>query len=384
MSPAQLDRILCVDDDPTLLHSLSLSLRRHFEVRTAASGQAGLETLRSGESFAVVISDMQMPSMSGPTFLAAVREICPDTVRIVLTGRGDQEAAIEAVNQGQIFRFLSKPCPTESLISALEVCVRQHHLITAERVLLEDTLRGSIRVLTNILSVSQPAAFGRSSRILGHVRQIAAQLGRRVDWQLECAVMLSQLGCVTLPPDTAERLYFGEKLDASERAMAAQIPDETERLLRDIPRLEGVLEILAGVRRSFEPVTGEPKGANGAALPLGSRILKLATDYEALESRGETGSKSLATLASRPGAYDPELLTAMGQVIGTCGCGARIQDLDVCDLRAGMILVDDMRGRDGRLLLARGRELTREVLTRLQNLSTTAPAGKVRVSAHDE
>jgi response regulator RpfG family c-di-GMP phosphodiesterase len=326
---------------------------------------------------------MQMPSMDGPRFLAAVREICPDTVRVVLTGRADQEAAIEAVNQGQIFRFLNKPCPTPQLVSALEVCVRQHRLLTAERVLLEDTLRGSIRVLTNILSVSQPAAFGRSSRILGHVRQLAAQLGQPVDWELECAVMLSQLGCVTLPPDTAERLYFGETLDASERAMAAQIPDETERLLRDIPRLEGVLGLLNGARRSFERMTGEPRGPTGAELPISARILKLATDYEELEARGDSGSKALATLAQRKGTYDPDLLAAMGEVIGTCGCGARIQDLDVPDLRPGMILVDDMRGRDGRLLLARGRELTREVLTRLQNLSSTAPAGKVRVSAVD-
>ena len=384
---AGLPSILCVDDDPTLLRATAVALRRHFKVTTASSGREGLEKLGSDGPFAVVVSDMQMPSMDGATFLANVCGVAPDTVRVMLTGRSDRDAAIEAVNRGHVFRFLCKPCPADTLIETLAFAVEQHRLITAERVLLEDTLRGSIRVLTNILSISQPAAFGRSSRILGHVRTLAEQAGAAVDWELEVAAMLAPLGCVTLPPDTAERLYFGEALDANERAMAERIPEETERLLRDIPRLEGVLELLAGARRGFKPQDGEPKGKNGEALPLGSRILRLATDYEELEARGEPGSKGMAMLDSRAGLYDPALLLALGdrveelgEVAGPESGGARIQELELDAIEPGMILVDDMRGRDGRLLLARGREVTREVVARLQNLTGRDRVRRVRVS----
>jgi len=379
---AELPRILCVDDDQDLLAAMALSLRRHFKVSTASSGRVGLEKLGSDGPFAVVVSDMQMPSMDGPTFLTNVRGVAPDAVRVVLTGRSDRDAAIEAVNRGHIFRFLCKPCPNDTLIETLAFAVEQHRLITAERVLLEDTLRGSIRVLTNILSISQPAAFGRSSRILGYVRALAEQAGAAVDWQLEVATMLAPLGCVTLPPATAERLYFGEALDADERAMAERIPEETERLLRDIPRLEGVLDLLACARRGFEPLAGERKGRNGADLPLGSRILHLVTDYEELEARGEPSSKAMATLVGRAGVYDPELLDALAEVTGEePGDGVRIEELELDEIEPGMILVDDMRGRDGRLLLARGREVTREVVARLQNLGTRDRVDRVRVSA---
>jgi response regulator RpfG family c-di-GMP phosphodiesterase len=377
---AELPSILCVDDEPNLLQSMALSLRRHFKVTTASSGHEGLEKLASDGPFAVVVSDMQMPSMDGPTFLANVRNMAPDVVRVVLTGRSDRDAAIEAVNLGHIFRFLCKPCPTDTLVETLAFAVDQHRLLTAERVLLEDTLRGSIRVLTNILSISQPAAFGRSSRILGYVRALGEQIGAPVDWRLECAAMLAPLGCVTLPPETAERLYFGEDLDASERAMAERIPEETERLLRDIPRLEGVLELLACARRSFEPMAGEPKGRNGDDLPLGARILRLATDYEELEARGDPSSKGMATLESRAGVYDPALLEALGEVTGTETASARVEELALDEIEPGMILVDDMRGRDGRLLLARGREVTREVVARLQNLTARDRVDHVRVS----
>jgi len=379
----ELERVLCVDDEPEILRSLTLTLRKRYAVTTAPSGAAGLEKLASEGPFAVVVSDMQMPSMDGPTFLAAARGVAPDSVRVVLTGRADQDAAIQAVNAGQIFRFLCKPCPSEDLVRALDAAAEQHRLITAERVLLEDTLRGSIRVLTNILSLVQPAAFGRASRILEHARRLARAIGEPPDWALEVAVMLSQLGCVTLPPETAERLYFGQALDDGERAMAAQIPDETERLLRDIPRLDGVRAILAGARRSYEPMAGEPKGPSRSALPLGSRILRLVTDYEALEARGQSGAKSLGALASRTGAYDPALLAALGEMVGQLACGARIEELETDELCAGMFLVEDMRAHDGRLLLARGNEITREMLARLQNLGGSLRIGKVRVSSHD-
>src|SRR5205823_11426086 len=128
-------------------------LRRRFDVASATSGADGLAALEKATgAVAVVISDMRMPAMNGAAFLAQVRQRWPDTVRMLLTGQSEIEAAIAAVNEGQIFRFLSKPCPADQLLAAVMAAVAQHDLITAERVLLEQTLHGSIKTLTEILS----------------------------------------------------------------------------------------------------------------------------------------------------------------------------------------------------------------------------------------
>src|SRR5262245_28844758 len=126
--------ILCVDDERNVVESMELNLRRQYQVKTALSGTQGLEILRSEKEVAVILSDMRMPEMDGAAFLAKARETSPDAVRILLTGFADVEAAVRAVNDGQIFRFLTKPCAPENLLTALAAGIEQHRLITAERV----------------------------------------------------------------------------------------------------------------------------------------------------------------------------------------------------------------------------------------------------------
>jgi DNA-binding NtrC family response regulator len=125
--------ILCVDDEPRVLDGLKLTLRRSFDVSTATSGAEGLAILKQMAGAAVVISDMRMPGMDGAVFLTKVREQWPDSMRLLLTGEAGRDAAVAAVNEGQIFRFLSKPCAPEKLIAAVEAAVRQHQLVTADK-----------------------------------------------------------------------------------------------------------------------------------------------------------------------------------------------------------------------------------------------------------
>src|SRR5262245_61160663 len=201
-------RVLCVDDEPNVVEGLALTLRRKFDVATAEDGPSALALLREEPRTAVVISDMRMPGMDGATFLARVRELLPDTVRILLTGQTDLTSAIRAVNDGQLFRFLTKPCPPSNLLAVVEAAVKQHELQCAERILLEQTLHGSIRALTEVLALTNPLAFGRATRIKAHVSELATKLGLKERWQVEVASMLSQLGCITLPTETVEKLYF--------------------------------------------------------------------------------------------------------------------------------------------------------------------------------
>ncbi len=194
-----LPRILLVDDEPAILEGLQFQLRKRFDVFTAANGLQGLAQIGSSAPFAVVLSDMRMPRMDGAEFLTRVRQAAPDTVRVLLTGQADIHSAIAVVNEGQIFRFLTKPCPPEQLHNTLQDAARQHHLLSAERDLLEKTLHGSIKALMDVLALTNAIAFGRATRI----RQIVSELCDTLDvpqrWQVEVAAMVSQLGAITLP-----------------------------------------------------------------------------------------------------------------------------------------------------------------------------------------
>ncbi|GAG00018.1 unnamed protein product, partial [marine sediment metagenome] len=206
------EKILCIDDDPNILQGYQRRLRKQFKIETALGGTEGLEAIASKGPFAVIVSDMRMPGMDGVQFLAAAKRRAPDSVRMMLTGFADQQTAVEAVNEGNIFRFLTKPCPPETFAKALTAGMEQYRLVTAEKVLLEKTLRGAIKVLTDVLSLTNPTAYGHASRVRRLVQKLCKQLEVDQPWQAEVAAMLSQIGCVTVPPNTLNKIYYGQTL----------------------------------------------------------------------------------------------------------------------------------------------------------------------------
>jgi response regulator RpfG family c-di-GMP phosphodiesterase len=357
--------VLCVDDEPLVLEGLRDTLRRNFDVSVATSGAEGLEILR-GEpsSFAVVISDMRMPRMPGADFLRMARLVAPDAVRMLLTGGADLEDAIRAVNGARLFRFLTKPCDSQELMRACAAALGQHRLQTAERVLLEQTLRGSVEALAEALSLSNPAAFGRAGRVKALAGKLARAEGVSNWWEVEVAATLGHIGAVALPAATAEKLYAGAQLTDQETAMVERVPLLTRRLLSKIPRLEGVLEILDRCRE--EPARELTESAGG--VPIGARVLRIAADYVELESDGTSGSVALGAMRNR-GIYDPRLLHVFAGVIGVDVAG-QVHEVSVTELRVGMTLADDVRSVTGSLLVVSGQDVTEQLIERLGNLAT--------------
>jgi response regulator RpfG family c-di-GMP phosphodiesterase len=361
-------RVLCVDDEPYVLAGLRDTLRRSFDVRVATSATEGLEYLKhEADEYAIVISDMRMPVMDGATFLTEARRFAPDATRMLLTGFADIEAATRAVNGAQLFRFLTKPCKPEDLLRACTAALGQHRLVTAERVLLEQTLRGSVKALTDVLALASPAAFGRALRVKAYVTRLAKASGMREPWEVEVAAMLAPIGAVTLPAATAEKLYAGGPLTAHETEMVDRVPAVTRRVLDHIPRLEGVLQILDNYGRPFESMP-----ASGI-IPIGARMLRIARDYDMLEAQAIDRGIALNTMRSRDGVYDTHLLETFAEIT-VSAAAVRVREIALRDLRAGMTLADDVRSVDSKLLIARGHESTEGLVERLRNL----PDGFVR------
>jgi DNA-binding NtrC family response regulator len=136
-------RILLVDDDVEVLDALQRQLQRHFDVTATCDAKEAIRLAVTSGPFAVVVSDLRMPGMDGISLLYLIRQTAPETVRVLLTGHADVEAAISAVNQGNIFRFLAKPCPPAALLRALEACVEQYRLLTGGRELREPAERAN-------------------------------------------------------------------------------------------------------------------------------------------------------------------------------------------------------------------------------------------------
>lgn len=360
--------ILCVDDEPQVLEGLGLSLRRMYELHTAQSGPAGLEVLAQQPTIAVIVSDMRMPGMDGATFLARAREISPTAVRLLLTGQADIESAIAAVNEGQIFRFLAKPCPPPTLLAAVGTAVEQHQLITAERVLLEQTLHGAIKLLTDILGLVSPASFGRAMRIKRLVTELADHLGISERWQVEVAAMLSQLGYITLPAETAEKAYYGRLLSVDEQAQVGRLPALTEELLGNVPRMEVVREILKTYPKPYSAEHLAQSDPRTRVAVQGAHLLKVVVDFDALESTpGTSVSLAVNTLRGRAGQYAPEILEALADIRGAEQT-AEIRELSAGELRVGMVLAEDVAMPGGGVLLvARGHEVTPRLLERIRN-----------------
>ncbi len=360
--------ILCVDDEPNILDGLSLHLRRRYEVLTAPGGTAGLELVTRNRNIAVIISDMRMPGMDGATFLSRARQELPDAVRILLTGQSDMTSAIAAINEGQIFRFLTKPCPPPTILATVEAAVEQNRLITSERVLLEQTLHGSIKALTDILALTNPVCFGRATRIKQLVTELAAKLDIRERWQLEVAAMLSQLGYIALPPETVEKIYFGRALTDAEQKMVARAPGLTEQLVRNIPRLEVVAEILEATakppRKRSEPGPTDPRKQQ---VDLAAQLLRLALDFDDLEVQGNSASLAIGTLKARQDRYEPRVLDALSEVRSGKGPVSEVREISLSVLCVGMVFVDDVKTQSGTLLVARGFEVTPGFVERARN-----------------
>ncbi len=130
-SGADRPSVLCVDDDDQVLHAMRRNLAKRFAVTTASNAADGLAWLASHRDAAVVVSDLRMPVTDGIAFLARAREIAPDAVRILLTGYADLETSIDAVNRGNIFRLLCKPCPADRFLGALTDANAEHLRLTA-------------------------------------------------------------------------------------------------------------------------------------------------------------------------------------------------------------------------------------------------------------
>lgn len=426
-------RVLCVDDEPNILSALRRLFRPSgYAVTVATSGREGL-TLLDTQEFDIVISDMRMPEMDGAQFLEQVFHRWPDTMRILLTGYADIGSTIEAVNRGQIFRYVSKPWDDNDLLltvrqaierKALErekqrlevLTARQNEALrdinaslelkvserTAELRKANERVKASfltsIKVFSNLIELRGGALAGHSRRVADVARKIALhmQLAPADVQNIFLAALLHDIGKIGLPDELLARSQT--EISGPDLARYRQHPVAGEQALMALEDLREAAALLRGHHERYDG-KGYPDGLAGPAIPLGARILAVANDFDGLQIgivaprrvAPEDARKLIAD--SRGKRYDPDVVDAFLAVTGGTQKEPERDDERAVTLSAltpGMALSRDLVTRDGYLLLAADFVLTPGVIRQILDYADAESLHNLKIhvrlngAPHDE
>lgn len=357
------EKILFVDDEQDILSSFKRQFRKKANISTAISGQEALDLMASEGEFAVIVSDMRMPQMDGAEFLEKAKKLSPNSVRILLTGQTDLNAAISAVNKGQIFRFLSKPCPQDLLQDTLKNAIRQYRLINTEKDLLQNTVKGSIELLSELLAIVKPKVFSNFNRIKNYIRHMATEIGEVDTWDFEVAGMLYSLGYLTLPEDLIEKiLQPNSELSANEKLALQDVPLISSKLINHIPRLENISEMVR-LSDKVNHLIHKDAGAIEGRILRGADLLKIALQFDKLLESGHNNKSAIDLLKS-----NDSLRLELVETLSSLHVNNQdsVVTVNVDNLLPGMVLLEDMITDNHSTLLAKGTELTEDLLVRIK------------------
>ena len=297
-------KILCVDDETNILSSLRRMLSLEgYQVTTAQSG-AALE-LMAQSAFDVLISDMRMPQMDGAQLLSLVRQKYPLTVRILLTGAADVNSAIAAVNEGEIFRFMTKPWNDAELIDVVKTAVLQSHREREKEAKLRSSYVSSLKAFSGLMALRRPDLLSHSRR----VAQLARRVARGMGWsesqaqELYIAGLLHDLGKIGLSDRILNTKYI--ELPLGDAKVYRKHGEMGQNSLKILSELDEVGRIVRSHHEYFDG-SGYPDKLAGEDIALGARILAVVEAFEELvageySSTPHTPKEALKVIASNRG-----------------------------------------------------------------------------------
>jgi len=359
------NKVLLVDNDVYNLASFERNFRLKYKVVTAQSGEDGLIKIEEDGPFAAIIADYDMPCKNDVPFLLLANKMAPDSTRIMFSGMSDTKVLIDAINDGHIFYFLNKPCPTERLEQILVSAVERYCLLTLEKEMLEQTLKGSIKLLIDILSLVNNQIFTQATRLRKTAQKIAMRLMSNNLWEIEMAALFSQIGCVTIPSEILNKVNSGQTLTQGEMDIYFSHPHAGKTLLRNIPRMEEIANSIAYQFKQFDGNGYPHDEKKGKSIPFIGRIIKVVFDYDTLLALGESPANALAEMRRRDTWYDTAILAALDAEINSVQPGFVVIALKREEITIGMVLADDIRDNSGAILIPKGYEITNVLQMRL-------------------
>ena len=351
------NKVLLVDDVTNVLDSFRRNLRGVVNFDVANSGEKALQLMEKN-NYAVLVTDMSMPEMDGLTLLRHVKKRHPDTIRIMLTGNGDLKTAMDAVNVGDVYLFLAKPCSIDMLTSAIESGFRQHDLQMAEKVLLNNTLQGVVGVLSEVLGLVNPMAEARTSQLNSHMTKLAKELKLKYNWSFEPMIALSQLGAIIFPSIIADS-DGSATLSHAENELVEQHPSLAFDLLNRIPRMESIAKTILYQEKGYDGSGFPEDDVKGEDIPLGSRMLKVVLDFLKAKEEDKSDLESLKVLEGQKEKYDTKVLAAFRNTLfaQTEAINIPLNQVDI-----GMVLAQSLKASNGKIVARVGQTVTATIV----------------------
>ena len=366
-------RVLFVDDSPNLLGAVRRTLRGKAQVQVAEGAQEALDVLDKDPNISIVVTDQNMPGMKGIEFLAVVAERWPLVTRVMQTGNNDQDTAISAIRQGRVFRFLRKPYSPDDLFQVIVDAQAEHNIRKAEHALLENTLAGSVKLMTEMLSLMRPDLYAQSTRVHELTKTISTRLHMSQPWELALAALLYPLGLATVPKDILDKRKSGVRLSEPESFAIAQSGVAAGQLVAKIPKLERVATYLRYSRKGRDG-SGLPPLEDDLDTPQNAiYLLPLLIDIVELSDIRDISLRDAAMALRDDPKYNVHLLSVtIDELMKRAKTQEQervVKDVSIGEIRVGDILINDLRGESGELLLTGGSQLTDLLLKRLRTLS---------------
>lgn len=403
--------ILCVDDEPSILSALRRVFRaKGFQVQIAESGKAGLALLET-ESFDLVISDMRMAEMDGAAFLEQVRMRWPNSIRMLLTGYADITSVMAAINKGEIYRYIAKPWDDNDMLLIVRGAL-QHRAMVLEQARLQaliqhqntelktlnaslevkvqdrtkdlqqavERLKGnfvtSIKVFTSLIEMRHKDLAGHSRRVADLAKRLALQVGLDAKQAQEIFVagLLHEIGKVGFPDELINTPVV--MLNTRQLEEFRKYPERAEAALMPLEELKGAVQIISSHLERFDGA-GYPRQLLGPTIPMGSRILSVASDYDGLQigllAQRKLGSAEAQEVIFQGAGrrYDPAVVDAL---MVLCGARPKTQvrkdrwievTVPTRGLKPGMKLSRDLITPNGLLMLTTGHELDEAVIKKI-------------------
>lgn len=420
-------RLLLVDDEENILRSLQRILRKEpYELETATSGEAALSMMEE-QKFDLVISDARMPGMDGPTLLAKIKKKWPYCIRILLTGYADVTSTIRAINEGQIYRYISKPWDDEELKLivrqalafqfserrrlALEKLTRKQNkelkalnanlenkvlarteelketadMLEAAYTELKQSYVTTTEVFSNLIAKRLPIHKQPNPLVITMVKAFAEyhNLDEDLSRDLSMAAALYNLGKLGWP----DELFFApsDLLSRDQRLEYLKYPVNGEQLLMSLEPLKETARIIRHHQEKWNGY-GVPERLQGQDIPYGSRVLRLAVDFIELQyglilERKVSRDNTLKLIRRyKDRLYDPEIADQFLEVCIEVAPDVEHDDpeilvLDTLRVKPGMVLAKNLYAASGMLLLNEGKELTAPLIDKLASFEKGEPDG---------
>lgn len=361
------ETILVVDDTPDNIAVLSTMLKQKYRVLAANNGETALKILKNEKNVDLVVLDILMPGMSGYEVCKAVKNDSnlSDIPVLFASSLSEVEDIVKGFKVGAV-DYVTKPYQKEEIFARIKVHLELKKAKGEIQTLLSKTLLGSLKLMMEMLTINQPQLVQQSTRVKRYVKDMLPKLKLSPPDALavELAAMLSHIGCISMPSEIMRKVFAGTKLTNEETARYLKFPETGARLVENIPRLEKTASI---IRSQLIPVKNLPFALDQVEF-IGSILLNVLTSFDILVNQGVDEEYAIIRLKMMFPDCPPILLSALQEVLEESKDSPK-QHILVDGLLPGMVLAEDVKLKDGHLLLPKGTELTDNLIELIQRVT---------------